>query len=115
MLRGSYVERRSRISQRVGSPSSRARSKAKEQVKNREFVKEHCEYSAIVAFMQGPSGALTHTPDIVILGLEAPNVYTCIEVKTFDPTGPTHACMIACVHSDHTDTSRLGAHPAVGL
>ena len=42
----------------------------------------------MVAFMQGPGAALTHTPDIVILGLEAPNVYTCIEVKTFDPTGP---------------------------
>ena len=46
--------------------------------------------SAMVAFMQGPGAALTHTPDIVILGLEAPNVYTCIEVKTLDPTGPTH-------------------------
>ena len=31
--------------------------------------------SAMVAFMQGPGAALTHTPDIVILGLEAPNVY----------------------------------------
>ena len=63
--------------------------------------------SAMVAFMQGPGAALTHTPDIVILGLEAPNVYTCIEVKTFDPTGPTH------VSTHHTDTTRLGAHTAV--
>ena len=62
---------------------------------------------AMVAFMQGPGAALTHTPDIVILGLEAPNVYTCIEVKTFDPTGPTN------VSTHHTDTTRLGAHIAV--
>ena len=41
---------------------------------------------AMVAFMQGPGAALTHTPDIVALGLEAPGVYTCIEVKTFDPS-----------------------------
>ena len=44
---------------------------------------------AMVDFMQGPGAILIHTPDIVALGLEAPGVYTCIEVKTFDPSGPT--------------------------
>ena len=64
---------------------------------------------AMVAFMQGPGAALTHTPDIVALGLEAPGVYTCIEVKTFDPSGPTHLA------THHTATTRLGAHAAAVL
>ena len=59
---------------------------------------------AMVAFMQGPGAALTHTPDIVALGLEAPGVYTCIEVKTFDPSGPTHLA------THHTATTRLVGH-----
>ena len=36
---------------------------------------------------EGPGAILTHTPDIVALGLEAPGVYTCIEVKTFEKVG----------------------------
>ena len=59
--------------------------------------------------MQGPGAILTHTPDIVALGLEAPGVYTCIEVKTFDPSGPTHLA------THHTATTRLGAHAAAVL
>ena len=57
--------------------------------------------------MQGPGASLQHTPDLVVLGLEAPNVYTLIEVKTFDPCGASH------VATSHTDTTRLAAHRAV--
>lgn len=62
---------------------------------------------AMREFMQGPGASLQHTPDLVVLGLEAPNVYTLIEVKTFDPCGASH------VATSHTDTTRLAAHRAV--
>ena len=66
---------------------------------------------ATLRVMQGPGAILTHTPDIVALGLDrgSGRPYTCIEVKTFDPSGPTHLA------THHTATTRLGAHAAAVL
>ena len=51
--------------------------------------------------MDGPGALLHHTPDVVVLGLDAPGVWTMIEVKTLDVTASTH------IQSHHTDRERL--------
>ena len=56
--------------------------------------------------MDGPGALLHHTPDVVVLGLDAPGVWTMIEVKTLDVTASTH------IQSHHTDRERLAAHAA---
>ena len=40
--------------------------------------------------MRGVGAGLAHTPDIVVRGLDGPGTYRLIEVKTFDPTGPSY-------------------------
>ena len=58
-------------------------------------------------FMEGPGAALQHRPDAVIVGLDGPRSYCLVDVKTFDPAGPTHCA------ADHTDRTRHAAHHAV--
>ena len=41
-------------------------------------------------WMDGPGALLHHTPDVVVLGLDAPGVWTMVEVKTLDVTASTH-------------------------
>ena len=55
-------------------------------------------------FMQGPGAGLPKPPDIVLENFDGRNSFTCIDLKTFDATGPT------CINTDHTDRSRLTAH-----
>jgi len=50
---------------------------------------------------------LQHRPDIVLLGLDGPGTFTIIDVKTFDPAGPTW------VERSHTDTTPRAAHVAL--
>ena len=58
-------------------------------------------------FMQGPGAGLRHIPDIVLENFDGPRSFTLIDVKTFDPAGPTH------ITTNHTDRTRLAAHIAV--
>ena len=51
-------------------------------------------------------GRLLHRPDIVLCGLDGPTTFTLIDVKTFDPAGPTW------VARSHTDTTPRAAHVA---
>ena len=46
-------------------------------------------------------------PDIVLENFDGPRSFTIIDVKTFDPAGPTH------IATNHTDRTRLAAHAAV--
>ena len=50
--------------------------------------------------------AAQSTPDLVLTGLDGPGTYRIVEVKTLDPTGPTHLA------AHHTNTTRLRAHLA---
>ena len=45
---------------------------------------------ALARWMHSSGAGLAHTPDIVVLGLDGPGTYRLIEVKTFDPTGPSY-------------------------
>ena len=57
-------------------------------------------------WMAGAGSSLFHTPDVVVLGMDAPGVWTCIEVKTLDVTARFH------MDAHHTDRDRLTAHLA---
>ena len=46
-------------------------------------------------------------PDIVLENFDGPRSFTLIDVKTFDPAGPTH------INTNHTDRIRLAAHLAI--
>ena len=58
-------------------------------------------------WMQGPGAGLRKVPDIVLENFDGPRSYTLIDVKTFDPAGPTH------INTNHTDRDRLAAHLAI--
>ena len=57
--------------------------------------------------MQGPGAGLRKVPDIVLENFDGPRSFTLIDVKTFDPAGPTH------IDTNHTDRNRLAAHLAI--
>ena len=54
----------------------------------------------------GAGAGLFHCPDVVVLGMDAPGVWTCIEVKTFDVTATSH------MDAHRTHRVRLAAHLA---
>ena len=58
--------------------------------------------------MQGPGAGLRKVPDIVFIeDFDGPRSFTLIDVKTFDPAGPSH------INTNHTDHDRLAAHRAI--
>ena len=59
------------------------------------------------AFMQAEGAALPHIPDLVLEGFDGPGTFTLVEVKTFDPAGPTH------IAQHHTDRDRGAAHARI--
>ena len=59
--------------------------------------------------MQGPGAGLRKVPDIVLENFDGPRSFTLIDVKTFDPAGPTH------INTNHTDRTRLAAHLVDGI
>lgn len=58
-------------------------------------------------WMQGPGAGLPKPPDVVLTDFDGANSYTLIDIKTFDTAGTNH------INTNHTDTTRLGAHRAV--
>ena len=77
--------------------------------------------------MHSSGAGLAHTPDVVVLGLDGPGTYRLIEVKTFDPTGPSYITGASTTATDRDlvhqhiardsrrgdyHLSRPGAHPA---
>jgi hypothetical protein len=50
------------------------------------------------------TGRLQHRPDLVLAGLDGPGTFTIIDVKVFDPAGPTW------VARSHTDRVARAAH-----
>ena len=59
------------------------------------------------AFMQTVGAGLPHRPDLVLEGFDGPRTFTLVEVKTFDPAGPTH------IAQRHTARDRGAAHAYV--
>ena len=57
--------------------------------------------------MQGPGAGLRKVPDIVLESFDGPRSFTLIDVKTFDPDGPSH------IITNHTDHDRSAAQLAV--
>ena len=58
-------------------------------------------------WMQGPGAGLRKVPDIVLENFDGPTSFTLIDVKTFDPAGPSN------ITTNHTDHDRSAAHRAV--